>query len=251
MTDETKTGGRLAPLDPASAEALADKTAAELGLAGWRLDPAHFRAVNLARQKRWHATAHWSREMWCVALAGEVGEVCNALKKLARHDAGLPGNRRAGNRRAGNRGRGNWGSGDGVMGRKGLEIDLGCEIADALIYLDLLAAFDGVPPREERLTVPSAWRLPDAVDAALHLVRCTAALTVPGWTADDAECVRRALGWLAHLTNVQPALMVAAKFNAVSLREGFPERAWLDPVTEDRAHLYWDSLHRLGEGDRP
>lgn len=45
-----------------------------------------FSAVNLARAKRWHkgSIATWAPERWSNAAAGEMGECCNAVKKLNR-----------------------------------------------------------------------------------------------------------------------------------------------------------------------
>lgn len=42
--------------------------------------------ANIDRCKRWHKTGidDWSIQDWAVALAGETGEICNAVKKLRR-----------------------------------------------------------------------------------------------------------------------------------------------------------------------
>lgn len=42
--------------------------------------------ANVARCDRWHrgGLADWSVADWAVAMAGEAGEVCNAVKKLRR-----------------------------------------------------------------------------------------------------------------------------------------------------------------------
>lgn len=105
------------------------------------------RRVNLARCRRWHpgGVADWSLSDWAVAMAGEAGEACNVVKKLNRERDAIGGNKDA--------------DGD-------LRGALAAEIADTLLYLDLLAARAGIN-----------------LDAA-----------------------------------------VADKFNAVSVRMGFPER---------------------------
>jgi NTP pyrophosphatase (non-canonical NTP hydrolase) len=111
---------------------------------------AQLRAVNVERAARWHPgfpnDGKWNGADWSNAAAGEMGEACNVVKKLRRQETG---------------GRGAVDPDYHVLLSK-----LGDEIADTIIYLDLLAAFYGV---------------------------------------NTAEAV-------------------AAKFNAVSVREGLPER---------------------------
>lgn len=53
---------------------------------------AKFREVNAARCARWHAGGinSWSPSDWGVALAGEAGEACDAIKKLNRIRDELP-----------------------------------------------------------------------------------------------------------------------------------------------------------------
>ena len=74
----------------------------ELGRAGWR--PASnthdiYSAVSLTRAMRWHrgGLTEWSVTDWATALAGEIGELCNAIKKyrrvedsLQQHDGDTP-----------------------------------------------------------------------------------------------------------------------------------------------------------------
>lgn len=57
-------------------------------------------------------------------MQGEAGEAGNVVKKLRRHELGLPGN--------------------GDLTRGDLLSQLADEIADTFIYLDLLAAYYGV-----------------------------------------------------------------------------------------------------------
>ena len=72
-----------------------------------------FEKLREANVKRCEAVFHpldsWSPTDWACALAGEVGEACNLIKKLRR---GEPIDR----------------------------LEIGKELADAVIYLDLLAA---------------------------------------------------------------------------------------------------------------
>ena len=76
--------------------------------------------INHRRALAWHGPTEWSLSDWAVALAGEVGELCNVVKKLNRIRDGLPGNK------------------EGVT-KESLEIDLAKEIADVYLYLDLFA----------------------------------------------------------------------------------------------------------------
>lgn len=79
------------------------------------------RSTNLSRCKRWHpgGVDDWSLADWGVAMAGEAGEVCDIIKKLNRCRDNLIGNRR---------------------NEEELKRDLALEIADTILYLDLLAA---------------------------------------------------------------------------------------------------------------
>jgi len=86
---------------------------------------AKLRAANLARVKRFHrgGITDWSLSDWAVAMAGEAGEACNVVKKLNRERDGSPGN---------------------TLSESELRRALAAELADTLIYLDLLAARAGI-----------------------------------------------------------------------------------------------------------
>lgn len=110
---------------------------------------AELRHVNVARCKRWHPgfpDDDWTITDWSNAAAGEMGEAANVAKKIRRAQFGHPGANDP----------------DAAV----LKMQLADEIADTVIYLDLLAAHAGI----------------DLARAIEH------------------------------------------KFNAVSVREGFPER---------------------------
>lgn len=79
----------------------------------------HISVLNLARALRWHPEGlqSWSLSDWGVALAGEVGELCNVIKKKNRVRDGLVGNK---------------------VSKDELDHELAMEIADVFIYLDLL-----------------------------------------------------------------------------------------------------------------
>lgn len=72
------------------------------------------REANYDRQKEWDPETGITEEYLGNALAGEVGEACNVVKKLARQRLGLRGSRVTTD-------------------------DLAEEIADVIIYADLLA----------------------------------------------------------------------------------------------------------------
>lgn len=90
-----------------------------------------FSALNVKRALHWHNDGldSWSPAEWGNALAGEVGELCNVLKKLLRHDKGIqqvavehnPASKQHGTRAA-------------------LLVEAAKEIADSYTYLDLVAA---------------------------------------------------------------------------------------------------------------
>lgn len=77
---------------------------------------ADLREANYERQKEWDLEIGITEEYLGNALAGEVGEACNIVKKLARQRLGLVGSRAS-------------------------TTDLGEEIADIIIYADLLAKY--------------------------------------------------------------------------------------------------------------
>lgn len=72
------------------------------------------RAAQIERQKRWDPGIKLDLSYLGNAAAGEMGEACNIIKKLERERHGLPGSRSS------------------VM-------DLAAELADVIVYLDLIA----------------------------------------------------------------------------------------------------------------
>lgn len=91
------------------------------------------------RRDRWHGpdTVPWTGADWSNALAGEVGEAANVVKKLRRHDTGTAGAR------------------DGS--RDELVHALALELADVAAYLVLVADHYAID-------------LPDAVAEKFNLV---------------------------------------------------------------------------------
>lgn len=84
-------------------------------------------AANLSRCERWHkgGIADWSISDWAVALAGEVGEACNAIKKLRRVEDEIANLSDDPERQ--------------LSTRAEAVAKIGEELADTFIYLNLLA----------------------------------------------------------------------------------------------------------------
>lgn len=85
---------------------------------------SRLRAANVERclTSFGHPLESWSIMEWACALAGEAGELCNVIKKLKREQDGIAGSRIEGNP---------------------IEA-VGDEMADVVIYMDLLAARLGI-----------------------------------------------------------------------------------------------------------
>jgi len=83
------------------------------------------RSVNVSRKIKWHGdTDGWIGSDWATAMGGECGEALNVVKKLRRAEMGIA-----------NR---------GDPDPNELKVMLGFEIADTVIYGDLLAAYYGI-----------------------------------------------------------------------------------------------------------
>lgn len=96
---------------------------ANAGVSGLSFDKLS--AVNRARAAHWHAGGTpWVGSDWSNAMAGEAGEACNVVKKLRRQETAVVG------------------AADPVW--QELVAKLGEELADTLIYIDLVAAHYGV-----------------------------------------------------------------------------------------------------------
>jgi len=88
---------------------------------------AQLKDANSTRVQRWHKNGinDWSVSQWALAMAGEAGEVCNAVKKLNRITDGIA-NLSADPERL-------------LATTEDAIQKVGEELADVLIYLDLLA----------------------------------------------------------------------------------------------------------------
>lgn len=84
------------------------------------------RLKNAQRSKRWHpgGITDWSPADWAVAMVGEAGECCNAVKKLNRIRDSMASKPD---------------SSEDFKTHEQAVAGIGQEIADTVIYLDLLA----------------------------------------------------------------------------------------------------------------
>lgn len=168
-----------------------------------------------------HRLRDWTLADWTIAFGGEVGEALNVVKKLNRDRDGFAGNAKS----AG-----------------ALRYDLFDEIADALIYLDLLLAredlqlcpwardfaelqIDAVNRLADMATVPSLS------EAGRKLMRSAGALAAATEDAANAGAIGIAaravledITVLAELSRCDLGSAVVHKFNATSQQRGATER---------------------------
>lgn len=88
-------------------------------------------AANVARCDHWHkgGLGDWSVADWAVAMAGEAGEVCNAVKKLRRIEDEIA----------------NISDPDRQLSTRAEAVKkIGEELADTFLYLNLLAVRLGI-----------------------------------------------------------------------------------------------------------
>ena len=84
------------------------------------------RRQNVSRcESVFHPLGSWSATDWACAMAGETGEACNAVKKLRRHEDGTNTTK------------------DPATEEECIA-DVAVELADTVIYADLLAARLGI-----------------------------------------------------------------------------------------------------------
>lgn len=85
------------------------------------------RDINTKRAELWHkgGLTEWSISDWAVAMAGEAGEVCDAVKKLNRMNSGFT-------------------SANNPPSQKEAYAAIAQEIGDTVLYLDLLASRCGL-----------------------------------------------------------------------------------------------------------
>lgn len=181
------------------------------------------RIANATRCLRWHKTGldEWSLPDWTVAVGGEIGEALNVVKKLNRDRDGQPGNTRS---------------------RAELLADLGDELADVVIYLDILVAashdgrlgplFDRTDFADLRLATidefpdPTALSTSEWATGMLELAGGLACvvLTTPDHIGSQADLLLNAVDAVAYSWGIDLGAAVTRKFDATSERYGFPER---------------------------
>lgn len=90
------------------------------------LDFDALRAVNVTRCQRWHppGSVPWTAADWSNATCGEAGELANVIKKIRRHETGA--------------------ANKGDPSPEELKVMAAKEMADVVIYVDLLANYLGV-----------------------------------------------------------------------------------------------------------
>jgi hypothetical protein len=86
------------------------------------------RVAGVARCEQWHGLKSWSVMEWACAMVGEAGEAANVAKKIRRIEQGTAKRKEEL-------------TGDARAKQVAL---LAEECADTLIYLDLLAASEGI-----------------------------------------------------------------------------------------------------------
>lgn len=84
------------------------------------------RAVNAARCRRWHppGSVPWTSADWSNAVCGEAGELANVVKKIRRHETGAKN--------------------EGDPSLDELMKMAAAEVADVVIYADLVADYFGI-----------------------------------------------------------------------------------------------------------
>jgi NTP pyrophosphatase (non-canonical NTP hydrolase) len=127
---------------------------------------SHLRAANLARcEVSFHPLNDWSPADWATAMAGEVGEACNQVKKLRRLQDGLQ-------------------LANIPPEAQGIIESIGKELADTVIYADLLAARLGIDLG--KAVVDKFNEVSDRVDSIVYL---------PNGIRADSENWPDARGW--------------------------------------------------------
>jgi len=82
------------------------------------------RLANILRKRSWDRNDTWSLSDWGLAMIGEAGEACNVIKKINRNQNDMVGNLE--------------------LQDSELKNMLGEELADTVIYIDLLAQKVGI-----------------------------------------------------------------------------------------------------------
>jgi NTP pyrophosphatase (non-canonical NTP hydrolase) len=197
------------------------------------------RRINVTRCLKWqpNGLGEWSPHAWVTAVGGEVGEALNVVKKLNRERDGLVGNSRS---------------------FAELLADLGDELADAAIYLDLAMASEGLAPFADEAEPQSFGELRAfnlaGVEATVRTepdllsIRSTEVLAELGNLAsamgghgerDEVELsganLLGAIDKLAAAMGIDLGEAVVTKFNRTSEKRGFPDRLHLEDIPDEVA----------------
>lgn len=185
-------------------------------------------AVGLERAKIWHpgGLTDWTVSDWTVATAGEAGEVCNAIKKLKRVEQKISQKH-------------------GPQDLRSAQLELGTEVGDTYLYLDLLAQRIGTSPYYcfglVQLDFQEFFKNDSLPHLGLHLMSIVGAISVLAITADISpdpdtrpqmlDAMRDKIGrsiqildLIAERAELELEACVVDTFNRVSVREGFPQR---------------------------
>ena len=175
------------------------------------------REANAARQAEWDPSGYANSPAWRLnELGGEVGEVCNLLKKLHRERMGVPGSRAT-------------------------KDQLAEELADVMICIDLAAMEFGVEWRLLNAHAASNYNslpaLPTLPRQGTRLLAykgnaCLAyQMTAP--MLPELALLQAATMHLAFWENIDLRMATAAKFNATSAKVGLQTTLRLDPEDMD------------------
>lgn len=190
---------------------------------------AELRRVNVDRcvNAFCHSLESWSLADWGVAYGGKVGEALNVIKKLNRARDGLAGN---------------------SVDTATLHRMLADELADAVIYADLLAARIGVDLESiadavgfadyRHATISEMQHLPTSTpmsNLGAQALRRAGMLAHASTFVGDARFIGnvievtladalRTLDLIAVGAGIDLGAAVIAKFNATSEKLGFPQR---------------------------
>lgn len=170
------------------------------------------RAANAARQKEWDAGGEANNADWRMnELAGEVGEVCNVLKKINRERVGVPGSRAT-------------------------VADLAEELADVVICIDLymMTTGGGEVTSVESVDHLVSYSLPHlGVHLQAALGRAATRLVLnPTVTGEDQHVsmsgLTTVLRAIAKREGIDLDKAVAQKFNATSNKMGLETKMTLN-----------------------
>ena len=163
------------------------------------------RDANVVRQQEWDPYGKASNMAWRLnELGGEVGEVCNILKKIHRERMNVPGSRAT-------------------------KCQLAEELADVVICIDLAAMEAGCDEiRILNVTPPILFdHLPEY--GVVLLSRMGRVCAQPHDHGGPLALLLDAVYALANREGINIEMAVAAKFNATSAKTGLRTTLRLDP----------------------